>query len=148
MSFLLRNLPKIDPINYDNDVKNEDTIFKKIYTINDTLQKTLKASGILILYNLIESTVRRAIEQIHIAFSDENLSYNQVIDKIQMLWIEYNYKNFKEYKAITIHEKLQSIGEDIIKIEYEDYIKKSGKNDLSGNVDAMKIRNIAEKYAI
>ncbi len=48
---------------------------------NEELAKILKANGFLMLYNLIESTVRNAIEEIHVAFSGDNLKFSEIFNK-------------------------------------------------------------------
>ena len=60
------------------------------------LSSTLKSSGMLILYNLVESTITNLIDVIHQTFSDESLKYKELNENIQLLWFSYYYNNIKE----------------------------------------------------
>jgi hypothetical protein len=51
---------------------------EKIRKIDSDLEKTLKASGFLMLYNLIESTMRNAIHVIFDELSSEGISFDEM----------------------------------------------------------------------
>ncbi|RDB07490.1 MAE_28990/MAE_18760 family HEPN-like nuclease [Runella aurantiaca] len=114
--------------------------------IDSNLFKVLKANTFLFLYNLIESTIRRSIEFIHITINNESIKYQEAIDEIQKIWILYKHRNFKEHGSDRIHEIMNLIIEEVIDVEYDKFIKKNKSNDLSGNVDALKVRNLSNKY--
>ncbi|WP_338506634.1 MAE_28990/MAE_18760 family HEPN-like nuclease [Erwinia aphidicola] len=105
----------------------------------------LKANAYIILYNLIEATISNAIEDIHNVFiSNDELcvdSINENLTKVafQSLNTPNGQVNFSQDRIakvifkewLTAHKKL------IL----------ANKNPLfSGNVDAKKIREVAEKY--
>jgi len=113
---------------------------------NDDVFKIMKANGFLMLYNLIESTVRNALEEIHDSLTSQNLKYDDCIDEIKTIWIDFKYKKFKEKSAKSILSHINSIGEDVISINYRLYISKLKSNDISGNLDRQKIDLLAEKY--
>ena len=50
----------------------------KIKKIDTELEKTLKATGFLLLYNLIESTIRNAIEAIFDDMVNQNVAFDDL----------------------------------------------------------------------
>ncbi|MGL6338366.1 MAG: MAE_28990/MAE_18760 family HEPN-like nuclease [Waterburya sp.] len=105
--------------------------------IDSDLEKTLKATGFLLLYNLIESTMRNAIETIFDDFQNKNVSFDDVRDEIRKIIIQ-NFKNNKSTDNIL--QSIQNISLDIISVSFD-------KEKLfSGNLDARKIKQTAEAY--
>jgi len=111
---------------------------------NRELLKILKANGFLMLYNLLESTVRNAIEEIHSSINLDSLKYSDLISEIKAIWIEHHYRKFNERSSKTITNDIESIIEDIFNVPYSDYIKKLKSNDLSGNLDRRKVDELAD----
>ncbi|MHC5820466.1 MAG: MAE_28990/MAE_18760 family HEPN-like nuclease, partial [Nostoc sp.] len=56
----------------------EDSGDQKVKPIDPELAKTLKANGFLLLYNLVESTMRNAIEAIFDELSSNRISFDSV----------------------------------------------------------------------
>jgi hypothetical protein len=108
----------------------------KTRKIDSKLEKTLKASGFLLLYNLVESTMRNAIEAIFEEIKNKKVSFDQVRPEIKIIII----KNFKKRKPDKILEKITAISIDIIEASFD-------KEDLfSGNIDGRLIKQIANNY--
>lgn len=57
------------------------------YTVDSELQKILKSHCYLLLYNLIESSIRNGIIAIHDAILMDQLTYRDLSEKIQKLWL-------------------------------------------------------------
>ncbi len=134
---------------YDNRVDEINLYFDFLNNYNndsDELFKILKANGFLLIYNLIESTVRNALEEIHSSLNSESLAYDEVIDEIKSIWIDFNFKKFKNLSAKNIANEINQIGQGIINVTYSDYIDKVKSGDISGNLDRRKIEVLAEKY--
>ncbi|MDY6781421.1 MAG: MAE_28990/MAE_18760 family HEPN-like nuclease [Cyanobacteriota bacterium] len=105
--------------------------------INNNLAKTLKATGFLLLYNLVESTMTNAIETIFDELKNQNVSFDDVREELKKIIIENFKKNNSTEKLLV---DIQSISVDIISSGFD-------KQKLfSGNIDAKKIREIASKY--
>ena len=109
-------------------------------SLDPELQKVLKAQGFLILYNLIESSIKKSIEQIYEKLNSENIFYKDVRDEIKVIWIEINYKNFTQRGARDIFNIIERIADDTIAMQFD------GKKVISGNIDAKKIREFATTY--
>jgi len=108
----------------------------KIQSVNAELAKTLRANGFLLLYNLVESTMRNAIEAIFDEFKNQAISFDQLKPEIKMIVLQ----NMKNRSPKKIHLQINQISTDIVTATFE-------REELfSGNVDARLIKEIAEKY--
>ncbi len=108
----------------------------QIQSLNPELAKTLKANGFLLLYNLVESTMRNAIEAIFDEFKNQAISFDQLQPEIKMIVLQ----NLKNRSPNKIHLQINQISIDIITATFE-------RQELfSGNVDARLIKEIAKKY--
>jgi hypothetical protein len=100
------------------------------------LLKTLKANSFLLLYNLVESTVKNAIEAIFDRLSRESVSYDTCRSELQRVVL----KNLRAHNVKKIHIELRGIAVDIV-------AKTFRKETLfSGNVDAREIRDTAKEF--
>lgn len=109
----------------------------KIKTIDTELAKTLKATGFLLLYNLIESTIRSAIEVMFDDVINQKVSFDDLRDEIKKIIIQ-NFKNNKNTDKLL--KSINNIALDIIAAGFD-------KEKLfSGNIDARKIKQTAECY--
>lgn len=102
----------------------------------DALFKTLKANGFLLLYNLVESTLKNAIEAIFDEFKGQGVSFDSCRNEVRRIVLS----NLKRHDVDKILPSLSSISVDVVVATFR-------KEDLfSGNVDARKIREIAGDY--
>jgi hypothetical protein len=109
----------------------------KIKNIDTELEKTLKATGFLLLYNLIESTMRNAIEAIFDEIKNKNVSFDDIRDDLKKIIIQ-NFKNNKSTDSLLTN--IQNISLDIISASFD-----KGKL-FSGNLDSKKIKETARIY--
>ena len=114
----------------------EDNGDRQVKPINSALAKTLKANGFLLLYNLVESTMRNAIEAIFDELSSNKVSFDSVRTEIRKVVI-YNFKN---RSPDNIHSKITDIYIDIITAGF------NSRELFSGNVDREEITKTARKY--
>jgi MAE_28990/MAE_18760-like HEPN len=108
---------------------------QKSKAIDSELLKTLKASGFLLLYNLVEATMRNVIEAIFDELRSKTISYNQIRPELKKVVLKnLGKQNDKIYLAIA------EISVDIITVGFD-------KEKLfSGNIDGKKIRSTADEY--
>lgn len=108
----------------------------KIFKIDTELEKTLKATGYLLLYNLVESTMRNAIELIFDEIKSNNISFDDLTIELKtLIW-----KNIRKRKIDNLTTGIINLTTDIINISFD-------PNDLfSGNVDAKVIKDISRIY--
>ena len=123
--------------------KKGDLVEEKI---SDQLQKILIANGFLLLYNVIEATVRNSIVEIYYVIEDNRISFEQLSDNFKKIWVEHSTDNLKDgnFKQDTLRDTILKITESILTKETLSLSKE--KLDFSGNLDAQKIRELATKY--
>lgn len=115
--------------------------------VDSELIKILKANGFILLYNLIESTVRKSLEAIFAVIYTESLTFQQLSDNLKNLWINQ--------KAIVLKGGIDAINYDKIKNLLLDVANSIIENQImqleteciriSGNIDARSIRDLAKK---
>lgn len=104
------------------------------------LIKVLKANMFLLLYNLCESSIRQAINEIYDKISSETLKYDEVIDEIKVIWILEKHNNFKNTAARNILNAINVMANDLIDIKFDP------SSLISGNIDSRKITEFSVKY--
>ncbi|MDR3339231.1 MAG: hypothetical protein LBT25_03885 [Candidatus Symbiothrix sp.] len=103
---------------------------------NDNLYKILKSNMILMLYNLVESSISNAIEEIHNVIHANSISFNSLKGELKKLII-LQTKRIDTNKFI---EKINDIATDIIKHSFQ------RKEFFNGNVDRTTITKLSNKY--
>ena len=100
------------------------------------LIKTLKANGFLLLYNLVESTVKNAIEAIFDEFKTQSVSFDACRDEVRKIVLT----NLRNHNVDKILPALSAISIDVVVSTFR-------KDELfAGNVDARRIREVAADY--
>lgn len=100
------------------------------------LIKTLKANGFVVLYNLIESTVKNAIESIFDELESRSIEYDQCRQEIQRIVLN----NMKKRNVEKLLPMVNAIAKDLIGATFR-------KDELfSGNLDARRIRKAATDF--
>jgi len=122
----------------------QGNVFEK--EIDNELSKILKANGFLLLYNLIEATIKTSIDEIFIAIHTSNITFKSLTENLKSLWINQEIKDLKDntFNVATLRTKVMNISESILKSELT--IFKSECVNISGNIDAKKIREIAKQF--
>ena len=117
------------------------------YAVDRDLQKILKSHCYLLLYNLVESSIRNGIMEIHYAISADNLTYKDLSPRIKKLWLlNDRSKSFtsSNIKKDTIATNLQEIIELIL---HDQVISLDASNiPISGNLDAKTINELINMY--
>lgn len=109
------------------------------------LQITLIANTFLILYNVIESTVRNSIVEIYEKIKEDEVSYNDLSAKLKIIWLKQKTKNIKDgnTRESTIQKNIENIIVHVVENEIISLTKDD--IDISGNIDAEKIRELAKE---
>lgn len=106
---------------------------------DDSLFKILKSNLILMLYNLVESSISNAIEEIHNNIHLKSASFNDLKTELKSLIINY----IKNVNSEEFVKNINNIATDIIKHSFNTEAK---KKLFSGNIDGKKIRILSSKY--
>ena len=110
--------------------------------IDNELAKIMKANGILLLYNLIEATIRNSISAILNSISTDKLTFKLLSDNLKKLWINQEINNTKDISKFK--EKVSELSEKILNDSLLEFSQEC--INISGNIDAQKIRDIAKKF--
>jgi hypothetical protein len=128
--------------NYQDRVNEVNTYYSfiELFTsssVDDELNKILKSNLLLMLYNLIESSISNAIEEIHNDIYRNRTSYDELKTELREVLIKHlkNYLSPKDF-VLTIN----NIALDIVKKSFD-------KGRISnGNIDSRKIRELGLNY--
>lgn len=102
------------------------------------LQKTIKANGFLLIYNLVESTMKNAIEEIITHLTSKSIVFDDLSSRLKIVIL----KNLKARNPEKIEPSMSRIAHDIIQQTFD-------KEELfSGNIDARKIRETMQAYGV
>jgi len=115
------------------------------FCLSIQIQKILTANTFLLLYNLVESTIRNSIVEIYTKIKNDKVSYQDLSNEMKEVWLH------KVNKDLTIYGQNNNTTKDKLTIAINEIINKEiielTKEDIyiSGNIDAQKIRELAEK---
>ncbi|MCH5240682.1 MAG: hypothetical protein J1F38_10695 [Muribaculaceae bacterium] len=114
---------------------------KTSLVIDTELIKIFKANGFILLYNLIEATIRNSITAVLNSISNEKVTYKKVTDELRKLWLKQEFKSYRDTN--NVHSKVQSIMSEVL----EDSLFTLNQEciTISGNIDAQEIRNISKQ---
>lgn len=111
--------------------------------------KILKSNFLLMLYNLVESTIINGLLEIYEKIKENDCSYQEVIDEIQDIWINWKIRDVygnSSTKLITYKNKIKEM---ILCIANNTPIDLSKNSlDIKGNLDARKIRQLCDEHRI
>lgn len=110
--------------------------------VDSDLATILKANGFLILYNLIESTIRSSISAILSSMHSDMVTYKKISANLRDIWIGQEVKNITE--SSNLKAKVRSISELVLTESLLNF--KSECIHISGNIDAQKVRCIAKQF--
>jgi len=114
-------------------------IANTIKPINSDLISIFRANGLLMLYNLSESCIINAIEQIYIHIDSNSIDFNQLRDSIKTEIIS-SIKNNQDITPKKLVLKLNYIAQDIALESFD------RKKLFSGNLHAGVVKELALKY--
>jgi hypothetical protein len=108
--------------------------------VDPELVKVLKANMFILLYNLVESSIRQSLVEVFDTITSEGMPYADASDHIKKIWISVGHRKFKDKSDDQIFQALASLAQDIVEIEFGDgFIS-------GGNLDGRKIRDLSERY--
>lgn len=115
---------------------------EEIMEVDTELSTILKANGFLLLYNLIEATVRNSIDAILNSIHSSAITYQSLSDKLKKIWLK------QEVRGLGNDEKSQERIMSIAKTVLDNEILLFEKDciNISGNIDAQKIREILKQF--
>ncbi|MEH6353106.1 MAE_28990/MAE_18760 family HEPN-like nuclease [Pseudomonas sp. 3JA] len=131
-------------LNGDNiEIKNDDN---SIYIVTSVETTTLKASFFLVLYNIVEATVREGIRSIYNAINDQGLSFSKLNDRLQEIWWHSHHESISSTPRDALIRRVYEVYclcKTETSPEFRDFIA-----GISGNLDADGVRSVCQKYGI
>ncbi len=110
---------------------------KSIDTLTPDLNKIFRANSFLLLYNLCESSIKNAVEEIYFTLNREGVSFDDLKEGIKIEIIKFLKSNINASDFVS---SINNIAPEIILKCFD------SENFLSGNIDAKSVREIANKY--
>ena len=107
--------------------------------------KSMKSNATIMLYNLVEATVRTTMNDYYTNFNNQQLSYSDTIIELKKLWIRNKSKNFNEN---NVSEQVFKMIERTIDTEYVISLDFDKDFSLSGNADVREIKSILKQHGL
>jgi hypothetical protein len=166
-------IDKTKNINLENTIFKNNIILDKSglshlnqitdYPIDNDLKKTLRANAYLLLYNLIEGSINSGIDAIFSTINQSQLDLKCLKKDIRELYLEYSMiindenQNLKAKDRKNLRRQLNNLidkkvefkhknNNNIIMEGHQAYKDKVSKGEISGNIDAIKLQELAKKY--
>lgn len=135
---------------YEQNLFNDD--FIKRYEKDDLsfidYLKIIKSSLVLMLYNLMESSISLFLKYTYEEFNKENLTFKETCEEIRNLYLERLAQNcFTKTSSYNTYEKvIKEISKEIV----DDIVLELDKKifDISGNIDGKYISEISKKLGL
>ncbi len=137
------------------------------FRIESELVKILKSNSILLLYNLVEGTISSIMNEFIGEINKDKPKFSELENPIKKIWLRYKHKSFgvgDKKSEDYILSTLESIIDEIIEISpkevkdselgkkiiynYDAYSSETKANEISGNLDAKKIRELFSLYGL
>jgi hypothetical protein len=137
-------------VELDKDTNNPSIELKdnpKIYR-QDLFLKILQANTLIMIYNLVESTVLNGISEIYDKLKLNGATYSMVRKEIQDIWFSYKFRQVYDPKAHygSYKNKALEIVNSILIGETIELSKDA--LTISGNLDADEIRKVCDSHGI
>jgi hypothetical protein len=111
---------------------------EKISGMSPTLMATMKASTMLMMYNVVESTMTSAVESIFLDIQNAQTSFDSIKDKVKVVVLNNVKKRNSE--ALVTKMRDESTGLSVASFR---------RNEVfSGNVDLKKIKEILKNFGM
>ena len=111
----------------------------------ESVFKSMKSNATIMLYNLVEATVRTTMNDYYANFNNQKLSYSDTISELKKIWIRNRSKNFNEN---NVSEQVFEMIEKIIDTEYVISLDFDKDFSLSGNADVREIKSILKQHGL
>ena len=128
------------------EIDKEDSSIQTID--NARLFKIMKSNFILMLYNLVESTVSTGMLEIYESIKNESCSYKNMVQELQTIWrdakVKQVYSSSTELKTYT--NRVKEIVDNIT--TSAPFVLEKGMLNINGNLNAGRIKHICDDHKI
>lgn len=116
--------------------------------IDEDVVKILKANCFLLLYNVVESTVRDGFLEIYQAIETDGCSIRNLGPRMRALWMDAQFRRVKPLSATP--DSYRAVARDMLQAVFDDLLAKLDVETLKmeGNLDAAHIRKICDAHGV
>lgn len=118
------------------------------FTIDSDLSRMLKANAFLIVYNLIEATIKSGLWEMFETIKADQVSYDKLIKEIQLLWIDHRIKLEYRTQDETVNTKILNIINQVLGQSLEYYQFKHQLKFDAGTLDINGINQTFKRHGL
>lgn len=107
------------------------------------LQKILRSNCFLLLYNLVESSIRNGILSVYDSIHDDSLKYDELSERIKEVWLSHQTRQ-TQLSEISLKKWLKKLMIDVS--EDNQLILEKETINISGNLDYDNVQKIINSY--
>lgn len=116
------------------------------YRIDEDVSKILKANAFLMLYNLIEATIKNGIWELLTEIESEGIPYKDLKEELKNIWLDRKLQIEFKTKDDTIVKQLYKVVESVLNDNLVFYTDKKQIKFESGNLNVSTIQKTAKRY--
>ncbi len=122
---------------------------RKVMPIDSHLHRMMKASSFLVLYNLVESTIRRALTEVYERIEDKG-AYANLTDKLRAEWIRQRCSPLRDpnVRSDTIESYAAQLIDEVLQGGSIKLSQRGNSLRNTGNLDAKRIRELCDRHGI
>lgn len=115
---------------------------------NSKFVRILKSNFLLMLYNLVEACIVSGMLEIYESLKNSECGYDDLTEEIQKIWSDTKIRNIYKSSA-PISSYINSVQEIINQVITDQpiFLNRAALN-ISGNLDAKKIKTLCDKHGI
>jgi hypothetical protein len=116
--------------------------------MDDDLKDILRANAYVMMYNMVEYSIRYGILNIYRQIESNNCTISTVIQEIRDIWLNYHYR--KIFKITANWESARKMAAQLVEKAINNVIISLDDEaiPISGNLDARQIRLICDAHGI
>lgn len=121
---------------------------KRPKKVSNVAIKTMKASCFLMLYNLVESSIRGSMAALYEQMNSAGKPLNGFDSNIKDIWIDQNFRNMEPFSTnqYSYRKLVRKMIESVL--DSSSLMLDVKQIDISGNLDARAIRELFGKHKI
>ena len=135
-------------LNYINSIETYKnfslpcTSMQNALVVTTTQQKCMRSHAVLMLYNIVESTLAECILAIFDAIKDEHIKYAELVDTLRDHWLrsKMDYNDSIKTRISKTKDIINNIDSDIL---FADTVGR-----FNGNVDLRVILNLCKEFKL
>lgn len=116
--------------------------------VEDEWRRVSKAGAYLMIYNLVESSVRAAFSHVYSAMETDGCDLQSASEKLRLLWIDHHHRSIDRESSPP--SRYREIAKTLVSaaLANEGLRLQSSRLPISGNLDAEAIRYICHNHGV